>query len=47
MKKRKLKPFVKVSILTMFLIVCLLSVVFLTYDNTKDVSKINEDFTYL
>ena len=47
MKKRKLKPFVKVSILTMFLIVCLLSVVFLTYDNTKDVSKINEDFTYV
>lgn len=47
MKKRKLKPFVKVSILTMFLIVCLLSVVFLTYDNTNAVSKINEDFTYV
>jgi stage II sporulation protein Q len=47
MKKRRLKPFVKVSILGVFLIVCLLSVVFLTDNNTNTVSVTNDDFTYV
>lgn len=47
MKKRRLKPFAKISILTTFLIICLLSVVFLTDNKTNTVSKSDEDFTYV
>lgn len=47
MKKRRLKPFAKVSILTAFLIICLLSVVFLTDNKTNTVLKNDEDFTYV
>ncbi len=47
MKTRKLKPFVKISILCAFLIVSLLSVVFLTDGNTNSVSKTTNDFTYV
>ncbi len=47
MKKRKLKPFVKVSIVGAFLIVSLLSVFFLTDGKTSNVSKNNDDFTYV
>lgn len=46
MKKRKLKPFVKVSIVTTFLVVCLLSISILTNDKTSNVSK-NDDFVYV
>ncbi len=47
MKKRRLKPFVKVSILGAFLIICLVSITLLTKDNTSTVSKSNNDFTYV
>ncbi len=47
MKKRRLKPFVKVSILGTFLVVCLLTVVFITNGKTNTVSKNNDDFTYV
>lgn len=46
MKRRKLKPFVKVSIIGAFLIVCLLSVFFMTDGKTSTVSK-SDDFTYV
>lgn len=47
MKRRKLKPFVKVSIIGTFLFVCLLSVFFLTDGKTGTVSKNTDDFTYV
>lgn len=47
MKKRRLKPFVKVSILGAFLIICLVSITLLTNDNTSTVLKNNDDFTYV
>lgn len=46
MKRRKLKPFVKVSIVGAVLIVFLLSVFFVTDGKTSTVSK-NDDFTYV
>lgn len=47
MKKRKLKPFVKVSALGVFLFVCMLSVAILTNNKTTKVSKTNDDFVYV
>lgn len=47
MKRRKLKPFVKVSIIGTFLLVCLLSVFVLTDGKTGTVSKNTDDFTYV
>lgn len=46
MKKRKLKPFVKISILGVFLLVCMLSVGILN-SKTSRVSKTTDDFTYV
>lgn len=47
MKKRKLKPFVKVSILGAFLIICMVSVSVLTSNKTSSVSSVTDDFTYV
>ena len=47
MKKRKLKPFVKISAVSIFLIVCMISIGALVYNKTESVSKINDDFTYV
>lgn len=46
MKKRKLKPYVKVSIISVFLVVCLLSITLLNNNKTSVVSK-NDDFVYV
>lgn len=46
MKKRRLKPFVKISILGVFLLVCALSVGVLTNKSSK-VSKTEDGFTYV
>lgn len=46
MKKRKLKPFVKISILGVFLLVCMLSVGLLT-NKTAKVVKTDDGFTYV
>ena len=47
MKKRKLKPFVKISAIGVFLIVCLVSIVSLSDNKTNTVSKTSDDFTYV
>lgn len=47
MKKRKLKPFVKISVISMLLIVCMIGVSMLIYNQTESVSKIDDDFTYV
>lgn len=47
MKKRKLKPFVKISVVSMLLIVCMVGVSMLIYNQTESVSKIDDDFTYV
>ena len=46
MRKRKLKPIVKVTILGIFLTVCMITVGVLT-GKTSKVSKTNDDFTYV
>lgn len=46
MRKRKLKPIVKVTILGIFLTVCMIAVGVLT-GKTSNVSKIDNDFTYV
>ena len=47
MKKRKLKQFVKISAIGVFLIVCLVSIVSLSDNKTNTVSKTSDDFTYV
>ena len=47
MKKRRLKPFVKISAIGVFLIVCLVSIVSLSDNKTNTVSKASDDFTYV
>lgn len=47
MKKRRLKPFVKISAIGVFLIVCLVSIVSLSDNKTNTVSKTSDDFTYV
>lgn len=47
MKKRRLKPFVKISAIGVFLIVCLISIVSLSDNKTNTVSKTSDDFTYV
>lgn len=47
MKKRKLKPFVKISVISMFLIVCMIGVSMLIYNQAEPVSSTSEDFTYV
>ena len=46
MRKRKLKPIVKVTILGIFLTICMITVGVLT-GKTSDVSKMDDDFTYV
>ena len=45
MKKRKLKPFVKISLLLVVLLVCSIGISTLINNKTKTVSKQNDDFT--
>lgn len=47
MKKRRLKPFVKISALGVILFVCLLSVSLLTNNKTKQAMKDDNSFTYV
>ena len=47
MKKRRLKPFVKISVLGVILFVCLLSVSLLTNNKSKQVMKDDSSFTYV
>lgn len=47
MKKRKLKPFVKVSIVGVFLVAFLVGISALIYNKTQTVSKISDDYTYV
>ena len=47
MKKRRLKPFVKISILGMFLLVCMFSVGILTKKTEKTSKEENNEFTYV
>lgn len=47
MKKRKLKPFVKISVLGVTLFVCILSVLLLTNNKSKQVMKEDSSFTYV
>lgn len=47
MKKRKLKPFVKISLLLVVLLVCSIGISTLINNKTKTVSKQNDDFTYV
>ena len=47
MKKRKLKPFVKTSVLGVTLFVCILSVLLLTNNKSKQVMKEDSSFTYV
>ena len=47
MKKRRLKPFVKISIVGVVLLVCAISAGLLINNNTATVSKTNDDFTYV
>lgn len=47
MKKRRLKPFVKISAIGVFLIVCLVSIVSLSDNKTNTVSKTSDGFTYV
>ena len=47
MKKRRLKPFVKISAIGVFLIVCLVSIVSLSDNKTNTISKTSDDFTYV
>lgn len=47
MKKRRLKPFVKVSVITTVLLVCALGVTVLLNNNTETVSKVSDDFIYV
>lgn len=48
MKKRRLKPFVKVSIVLIILLVCTIGIsVLLNNNKTATVSNMNDDFTYV
>lgn len=47
MKKRKLKPFVKVSIVGVLLLVCAIGIGVLVNNSTQTVLKIDDDFTYV
>lgn len=47
MKKRKLKPAVKISVALVVLLVCALGVSVLLNNKTQSVSKISNDFTYV
>lgn len=46
-EKRKLKPFVKISLLLVVLLVCSIGISTLINNKTKTVSKQNDDFTYV
>lgn len=47
MKRRKLKPFVKIFILGVFLLICTVSIVTLVNNNTDEVVKSDSEFTYV
>ena len=48
MKKRRLKPFVKITLLGVLLLVCVISAgVLINNNNTQLVSKSDDDFTYV
>lgn len=47
MKKRKLKPAVKIFAMVVFLLICTISITTLVNNNTKEVVKENSDFTYV
>lgn len=47
MKKRKLKPFVKVFALGTFLLVCMISIAAVTNNKTAEAVKDSSDFTYV
>lgn len=47
MKKRRLKPAVKIFALAAFLLICTISITTLVNSNTKEVIKENPEFTYV